>query len=936
MTIPAGTKLGRYEIRSVIGVGGMGEVYRASDERLGRDVAIKVLPSSISKDSDRLQRFGREAKATSSLNHPNIVTVFDIGEVEGVHFIAMELVDGVTLREELRKDRPDLRRILRYLQQVAKALTKAHAAGIIHRDLKPDNIMITRDEYAKVLDFGLAKLVEPAGPRNGTDGTSAEDATAIMQQHSIPGTIIGTSGYMSPEQASGRVNDIDQRSDIFSFGCILFEAATGEKAFPGKDTLDSLHKIVHAPTPQISNIDPGAARDLQRIVRRCLAKDPDQRYQSMREIAIELDELRKELGSVATADFDSEVGDSTAVQSSWISQTASDPDTSSRSLTNTAHADVRPTSSVKYLVTEVGTHKVAVGAGALLALLLLGGIFTGYIYYRSRTPSVETRGAAAANMKISRVTSSGKVRRAAISPDGNYIVHAVSDGGNESLWIRQTLTGSNVQIVQPAESTYWGITFSRDGNYIYYVSKEKGTGMGSLFRLPVLGGTPVALIKDVDSSITLSPDGQQVAYIRWALKQSGLWIANIDGTSERKLLMEEEPERLTGRPAWSPDGKVIACGVAHKDAGTKYGTIMAVNVDDGEKRPITQQRWGTLGGISWLDGQGLVMVAAEQREGAGSQVWFISYPDGNAQPITHDLNNYSDVTVTQDSKTLVAIQSETNSNVWLAPEGDFRRMRQLTTGKGRDGRRVGWTPDGKVLYDSDVSGRLGIWSVDPQSVEPRQLVSDLESESKDPVATPDGRYVLFDSNRSGNQHIWRVNADGSAPIQLTNTEFGEYVYTVTPDSRWVFYSASNGSDTVWKIPIEGGEPIRIGDLMSGLRVAPDGARFVSWKYGIDGRAHLAVTPEAPGSAAITYEVPKMIALSSILEWRRDGRAIFMIGSQDRASNIWSYTLDGGKFEQVTDFPSDEIFGFSFSPDGKQLAVTRGNTTHDVVLIKDFR
>src|SRR5947208_5413260 len=292
MTIVAGTRLGRYEIRSKIGEGGMGEVYLAQDTKLERKVALKILPADVGTNRDRMERFIREAKAAAALSHPNIAQIFEIGEDTGTHFIAMEFIDGQTLREKIHRDRTELRRLLRFLQHAAEGLAKAHAAGIVHRDLKPDNIMITRDGHAKILDFGLAKLIERP-PMSG--GNSSEVATAVMPQHSTPGAIMGTVGYMSPEQAQGKTNAIDQRSDIFSFGCILFEAATGQKPFAGDSVVKSLHMVIYESALPIADLNPSAPAELQRIVRRCLAKDPDERYQSIKEVAIELKALRREL-----------------------------------------------------------------------------------------------------------------------------------------------------------------------------------------------------------------------------------------------------------------------------------------------------------------------------------------------------------------------------------------------------------------------------------------------------------------------------------------------------------------------------------------------------------------------------------------------------------------------------------------------------------------
>src|ERR1700674_4929890 len=301
MSIAAGTKLGRYEIRSKIGEGGMGEVYLAEDTQLHRKVALKVLPTEVGSNQDRMRRFKQEATAAAALNHPNIAHIYEIGESAGTHFIAMEFVDGYTFRHLIHGKQTDLARLLRYLQHAAEGLAKAHAANIVHRDLKPDNIMVTREGHSKVLDFGLAKLLESQIKTTGDEGLS-EVATALMQQHSTPGAILGTVGYMSPEQAQGKTDEIDHRSDIFSFGCILYEVATRQRAFEGRDALDSLHKIVHEPTPQISDVNSAAPSELQRVIRRCLAKDPEDRYQTIKDVAIELRDLRRDMESFAPPD----------------------------------------------------------------------------------------------------------------------------------------------------------------------------------------------------------------------------------------------------------------------------------------------------------------------------------------------------------------------------------------------------------------------------------------------------------------------------------------------------------------------------------------------------------------------------------------------------------------------------------------------------------
>src|SRR5437660_1787762 len=379
MTIVAGTRVGRYEIRSKIGEGGMGEVYLAEDSQLRRRVALKVLPEDLAANQDRMRRFVQEAQAAAALNHPNIAHIYEISEVDGLNFIAMEFIEGRTLRDYLHDNKTeDLPRVLRHLQHVAEGLAKAHAAGIVHRDLKPDNVMITRDGHAKILDFGLAKLIEPR-QSSSTSGEPSEQATAILQQHSTPGVVLGTVGYMSPEQAQGKTKEIDHRSDIFSFGCMLYEAVTRQKAFTGKDTIDTLNRIIREPFTPITDFRPDAPNHLQRIVRRCLAKDPDDRYQTIKDVAIELRELRRDLAG--TTGIDTTVAPTTA-GSILDSRARAEPIASST-------APSTSPSSAEYIVSGIKQHKLAVAV--VLIVLAIGAVGLGmYLHARNTEVAIDS------------------------------------------------------------------------------------------------------------------------------------------------------------------------------------------------------------------------------------------------------------------------------------------------------------------------------------------------------------------------------------------------------------------------------------------------------------------------------------------------------------------------------------------------------------------
>ena len=389
MTLDPETQLGRYVIRSVLGAGGMGEVYLAHDTSLNRKVALKVLPAEVAVNQDRMRRFRQEASSAASLNHPNIAHIYEIGVVSDVNFIAMEYVDGATLRHKIYNEREDLGKLLRALQHVAEGLAKAHNAGIVHRDLKPDNIMFTSDGHAKILDFGLAKLVEIAVP---AEGELSGDEPTMLHAHSTPGLILGTMGYMSPEQAQGKSKLIDNRSDIFSFGCILFEVITGRKAFAGTDHIEVLNKIIRESPPALASLNPDTPADLQRVVRRCLAKDPEQRYQNIKDVAIELKEVRRDMqqrgvAAFSTPSFSSEASEAQTLWQSDLSHAHS------RSGTISMGPQVTRASSAEFIVNEIKRHRTATIVGTILVLLVTAAAVWGvrsYLHARNTEVAVES------------------------------------------------------------------------------------------------------------------------------------------------------------------------------------------------------------------------------------------------------------------------------------------------------------------------------------------------------------------------------------------------------------------------------------------------------------------------------------------------------------------------------------------------------------------
>jgi eukaryotic-like serine/threonine-protein kinase len=941
MPFTSGSTLGHYTILEPIGAGGMGEVYKATDSKLDRTVALKILPAALVTDSDRVRRFIGEAKAASALNHPHIITIYEIGEAEldaenpqdVAHYISMEYVSGATLHVKIHREHLELKKLLEYFAQTADGLAKAHAAGIVHRDLKPDNIMVTEDGYAKILDFGLAKLIEADEPAPSAGADPLEAATAVMDK-TRPGMVMGTIGYMSPEQAQGKT--VDQRSDIFSFGCILYEAATRHKPFQGDSVIDSLHKIVYGQAPPIANINPDAPTELQRIIRKCLAKDPAERYQSIKDIAIDLRDLIRE--------YDSQPRVSGMYAPQPTLGQGYQPVTAANSaqfaVTEAQTLVTAPSSAVASgpvsAITQTPIGKGSKGRWIALAagLLLLAVIAAFSISFFIGQKLTKTTGPAFENTAISKLTSTGSALGAVISPDGKYVVHIVNEAGTQGLWVRQTATSSNVPIVPPDDGDYVGLTFSRDGNYVYFVKGPKGAAVRSLYQVPVLGGPPRKLIDDVDSAISFSRDAKRFAFVRHSSTESALMIVNADGSGEQKLATYKIPDVFL-QVEWSPDDKVIAAA-ARKISGGFRNELVAVQVSDGSEKVIGSQKWIAFGGFAWLaDSSGLMLSAVDQTPGARQlQIWQLTYPEGKAKRITNDLNNYTGVSLSADSGSLVTVQADTVANLWVAPDGDASRARQITSGSGRYDQ-VSLVPDGRLVFMSNASGTADIWLMDADGKNKKQLTSD-SGVNVFPAVSADGRFVVFDSNRGSNPavfNIWRAGIDGSNPRQLTQGE-GEYFPTCTPDGKWVVYTPlSAGSKlTLWKVPIDGGDPIQINERVSVKPViSPDG-KWVAFQTGGDQPASgpkLGIVPFDGGQPVKLIDV-KFIQY----RWAPDSKSILYLDNNEGVTNVWSQAVDGGAPKQLTKFTADQIFSFDWSRDGKTLALSRGVVTTDVVLIKD--
>jgi serine/threonine protein kinase/Tol biopolymer transport system component len=918
-----GQTIGSYQVLSFLSRGGMGEVYLAEDKRLGRKVALKLLPTSFTKDDDRLRRFEQEARAASALNHPNIITIFEIRDTGSSHIIATEFVEGETLRTRLNRTGLTISEALDVAIQVADALSAAHKAGIIHRDIKPENIMLRPDGYVKVLDFGLAKLSEQASP-----AVAAEAPT--IQVRTGSGIVIGTAGYMSPEQARGL--GVDNRSDIFSLGAVIYEMLARRKPFDGDTPSDTLAAILRSEPPPLSRVLPGAPAELTRIVTKCLKKDREERYQVVKDLWLDLKALKQELEFQRKANGDAPASRS-AVAGEPTAMFAEPRATVERSGIGAI---------TESLSIEIKRHKF----GAALAVVVIGVLLaaSGFgVYKLLNRPDMGTEHFW--DINLSRLTNSGNVIDTTISPDGKYIVYVLSDRSKQSLWIRQVSAANDKLIVEPAPVGYFGVTFSPDGNDLYYVIKQN-LDTGALYRIPALGGTPPVKVSErLDGPVSFSPDGKQFVFVRGNYPKPGnsaLLIANSDGSNERQLAVKTFPEVFapiffTG-PSWSPDGKLIAASVATAGVGSH---VIGFSASDGREQNLSTETWGFAARVEWLPDMSAVLVVAGETA-ASAQLWLINYPSGAARRVTNDLSTYRAIGLTHDGKKFAAVQAQGLVNLWVAPEGDATKAARLSTGNvsfySSAGNNISWTPDGRIVFVSTEGGSPHIWITKPDGTERKQLTAN-DAANFTPVVTQDGRYIVYTVWREGKRNLWRMNLDGSSPVQLTSGIIDIFP-SITPDGRWVIYTAPSGAKpTLWKVSIDGGTPVQITDHVASMGVVSPDGKYIAYSYpeSVDQQAppnKIAVIAFDDPSNVKTFSMPATGTVLTIIQWSTDSKSVLFTATALNVTNIWGQPIDGGPAKQITDFKEMLMTGFAWSHDGKQLACTRGTLLRDAVLITD--
>jgi Tol biopolymer transport system component/serine/threonine protein kinase len=923
-----GQMAGHYKILTHIGAGGMGEVYLAQDTRLGRQVALKLLPTYLKGDSDRLRRFEQEARAASSLNHPNVCMIHEVGEMEdGRHYIVMEHIEGVTLRQQMATHPLKLGQALDIATQVAAALAAAHGAGIVHRDIKPENVMVRNDGLIKVLDFGLAKRTTV--PVVVDDGASTK-----VLVHTEPGMVMGTVAYMSPEQARGL--EIDARTDIWSLGVVLYEMVTTKVPFAGATSSDLIVSILDRHPLPLSRHLPDLPPELQRIVSKALRKDKEDRYQVVKDLFLDLKSLKQEL------EFEARLQHSAQPESSG--------EIGSREVTGeAAHNLGQQTKEVQTARTTLSAEfpkgkPLLWTVGVVVGLMLLAA--GAWYFSRSITKPGPTQPALTA---VPLTTDPGFEGMPSLSPDGNQVAYA--SGGpqtdNFDIYVKQIGGGPPRRLTSDAAVDVFP-AWSPDGRSIAFI-RERGDKMEVLL-IPSLGG-PERKIADTVADNSTFIFSWAPPYLSWSADSKylvttdraspgephSLFVLSVATGEKRRLTTPPATALADGNPAISPDGRTLAF-VRIASHGNPQLYVLPLSADyksAGEERHLDLSQPSVFSPAWTADGQE-ILCSVGQRWGEW-RLWRVPLSGSEKPQLLPSVGtDDSQPTISRQGDHFVYAHWTADLDIWRADvssRGEFSPPMKLIASTRWDGAPQ-YSPDGsKIAFFSDRSGHYEVWVCNADGSNPVQLTL-LESSSGYPGWFPDGKRIVFDSSKEGNTDVYTTDITTLVPHRLTTEPGDDLTPSVSHDSEWIYFaSRRTGRLEVWRMRAEGGEAVQVTHKGGwSPKESPDGKvvyyllpdSLDVWKVAIGGGEETRVLGPV-AEFAVTAEGIYFIEIGTRL-W---------VGTAGNSLKFFSF--DKGTTEKVADVKLNPLNGLSVSPDGRYVLFSQIDPfVSDLMLVENFR